>query len=264
MTTWFKNPVWRRDSSGWGEAREILFLRQKKSISCLCACVSHYSRSPSLLDFVLPRICRSFASFNPMFKLLYVFSSTFIRSVVISAKCGATIEGLGSLRFCLLSNGPPCSQDKNKTFKPKKQINKETKRYELHKQAKATLGSGNLKLAVKLPEREDMNEWLAVNSTSVLNFTFLLSWPLWEFHAAPRPIPRSCFHVHPVPGASFVLVAIFEYRFCVISAGAYAFLRLCCSGRLFQPDQLVVWLHHRILHPEDMLCDVCWSKVCIC
>jgi hypothetical protein len=28
----------------------------------------------------------------------------------------------------------------------------------------ATLGSGNLRLAVTLPEGEDLNEWLAVNS----------------------------------------------------------------------------------------------------
>jgi MOB kinase activator 1 len=56
------------------------------------------------------------------------------------------------------------SQDKNKTFKPKKSFSKGTKRYELHKHAKATLGSGNLRQAVVLPEREDINEWLAVNS----------------------------------------------------------------------------------------------------
>jgi MOB kinase activator 1 len=31
--------------------------------------------------------------------------------------------------------------------------------------AEATLGSGSLKKAVKLPEGEDLNEWLAVNST---------------------------------------------------------------------------------------------------
>lgn len=60
---------------------------------------------------------------------------------------------------------PSHSQDKTKTFKPKRKISKNTKRYELHKAAKNTLGSGNLKLAVKLPEREDLNEWLAVNST---------------------------------------------------------------------------------------------------
>ena len=38
--------------------------------------------------------------------------------------------------------------------------------YDLHKNAKATLGSGDLSLAVKLPEGEDINEWLAVNSFS--------------------------------------------------------------------------------------------------
>ena len=32
------------------------------------------------------------------------------------------------------------------------------------KQAAATLGSGNLRLAVMLPEGEDLNEWVAVNS----------------------------------------------------------------------------------------------------
>ena len=32
------------------------------------------------------------------------------------------------------------------------------------KQAAATLGSGNLRLAVMLPDGEDVNEWVAVNS----------------------------------------------------------------------------------------------------
>lgn len=34
------------------------------------------------------------------------------------------------------------------------------------KHAAATLGSGNLRLAVMLPEGEDLNEWVAVNSKS--------------------------------------------------------------------------------------------------
>lgn len=34
------------------------------------------------------------------------------------------------------------------------------------KHAAATLGSGNLRLAVMLPEGEDLNEWVAVNSES--------------------------------------------------------------------------------------------------
>jgi len=39
-----------------------------------------------------------------------------------------------------------------------------TKQQQLQQHAEATLGSGNLKLAVVLPEGEDINEWLAVNS----------------------------------------------------------------------------------------------------
>ena len=53
-----------------------------------------------------------------------------------------------------------------KTFKPKKNIPEGTHQYDLMKQAAATLGSGNLRLAVMLPEGEDLNEWVAVNSKS--------------------------------------------------------------------------------------------------
>lgn len=35
---------------------------------------------------------------------------------------------------------------------------------QLRKHIDATLGSGNLREAVKLPPGEDLNEWLAVNS----------------------------------------------------------------------------------------------------
>lgn len=57
---------------------------------------------------------------------------------------------------------------KSKTFKPKKNIPEGTKQYQLKQYAEATLGSGNLRLAVTLPEGEDLNEWLAVNSTLVV------------------------------------------------------------------------------------------------
>ena len=58
----------------------------------------------------------------------------------------------------------------NKTFKPKKNISdaanvaSSTHHYDLIKHAAATLGSGNLRLAVMLPEGGDINEWVAVNS----------------------------------------------------------------------------------------------------
>jgi len=58
-----------------------------------------------------------------------------------------------------------CSGNRSaKTFKPKKHIPEGTHQYDLMKHAAATLGSGNLRLAVMLPEGEDPNEWVAVNS----------------------------------------------------------------------------------------------------
>lgn len=55
----------------------------------------------------------------------------------------------------------------NKTFKPKKNIPEGTHQYDLMKHAAVTLGSGNLQQAVQLPEGEDLNEWVAVNSKFV-------------------------------------------------------------------------------------------------
>jgi len=78
--------------------------------------------------------------------------------------------------------------DKNKTFVPKKQFAKGTKRYELHKHAKATLGSGNLRLAVALPESEDLNEWLAVNTVDFFNQINLLYGSITEF-CTPKQCP---------------------------------------------------------------------------
>lgn len=58
----------------------------------------------------------------------------------------------------------------SKTFKPKKNIPEGTHQYDLMKHAAATLGSGNLRLAVMLPDGEDLNEWVAVNSKSLIDF----------------------------------------------------------------------------------------------
>lgn len=82
------------------------------------------------------------------------------------------------------------SSGKTRTFKPRKDVPEGTKQYQLRKYAEATLvshpwaellsqradyydrrswriqGSGNLRLAVQLPEGEDLNEWLAVHGTS--------------------------------------------------------------------------------------------------
>ena len=66
-----------------------------------------------------------------------------------------------------------CSGSRStKTFKPKKNIPEGTHQYDLMKHAAATLGSGNLRLAVVLPDGEDLNEWVAVNSMSSLTVCF--------------------------------------------------------------------------------------------
>jgi len=70
---------------------------------------------------------------------------------------------------------------KGKTFKPKKTFEKGSKRYELHKYAKGSLGMGNLREAVKLPEKEDENEWLAVNTVDFFNQINLLYGSITEF-----------------------------------------------------------------------------------
>lgn len=69
----------------------------------------------------------------------------------------------------------------NKTFKPKKNIAEGTHQYELMKHAAATLGSGNLRLAVLLPEGEDLNEWIAVNTVDFFNQISMLYGTVTEF-----------------------------------------------------------------------------------
>jgi len=70
---------------------------------------------------------------------------------------------------------------KSQTFKPKKNIQEGTKQYQLKQYAEATLGSGNLRLAVKLPEGEDLNEWLAVNTVDFFNQINMLYGTITEF-----------------------------------------------------------------------------------
>ncbi|CAD6593730.1 MAG: Mitotic exit network component [Alectoria sarmentosa] len=71
-------------------------------------------------------------------------------------------------------------------FKPK-HTNKGTSSYQLRQFAEATLGSGSLKKAVKLPEGEDLSEWLAVNVVDFYNQINLLYGSITEFCS-----PQSC------------------------------------------------------------------------
>src|SRR3982751_6614058 len=69
-------------------------------------------------------------------------------------------DGLNSLVADLSS--PSSNARTRGQFKPQR-ANKGTTSYQLRQFAEATLGSGSLRKAVKLPEGEDLNEWLAVN-----------------------------------------------------------------------------------------------------
>jgi MOB kinase activator 1 len=62
---------------------------------------------------------------------------------------------------CLDSN----QRTKNQ-FRPRN-ATKGTTSYQLRQYAEATLGGGSLRKIVKLPEGEDENEWLAVNSKNL-------------------------------------------------------------------------------------------------
>lgn len=71
-------------------------------------------------------------------------------------------------------------------FKPRS-ATKGTSSYQLRQFAEATLGSGSLRKAVKLPDGEDLNEWLAVNIVDFYNQINLLYGSITEFCS-----PQSC------------------------------------------------------------------------
>ncbi|KAK4934078.1 hypothetical protein LTR28_010921 [Elasticomyces elasticus] len=71
-------------------------------------------------------------------------------------------------------------------FKPQR-AQKGTSSWQLKQFAEATLGSGSLRKAVKLPEGEDKDEWLAVNVVDFYNQANLLYGSITEFCS-----PQSC------------------------------------------------------------------------
>ncbi|KAG0015665.1 MOB kinase activator 1B [Podila clonocystis] len=62
------------------------------------------------------------------------------------------------------------------------------KQYILKEYAEQTLGSGNLRQAVHLPEGEDLNEWLAVNTVDFFNQINMLYGTITEF-CTPQDCP---------------------------------------------------------------------------
>jgi len=74
--------------------------------------------------------------------------------------------------------------DRNKTFKPEKKV-KGGKQEKLQKTIKATmkatLGGGDLRKTVQLPDGEDLNEWIAVNTVHFYNAANMIYGTCAEF-----------------------------------------------------------------------------------
>ncbi|BFZ04218.1 hypothetical protein BsWGS_07257 [Bradybaena similaris] len=78
---------------------------------------------------------------------------------------------------------------KDRTFKPKKRFESGTLKYNLHKQANASLNSGiDLKEVVKLPPGEDVNDWIAVHVVDFFNRINLLYGTIFE-HCSEQTCP---------------------------------------------------------------------------
>lgn len=65
--------------------------------------------------------------------------------------------------YSCLHEGNDSNQRTRNQFRPRN-ATKGTTSYQLRQYAEATLGGGSLRKIVRLPEGEDENEWLAVNS----------------------------------------------------------------------------------------------------
>ncbi|WWC98885.1 hypothetical protein V866_005779 [Kwoniella sp. B9012] len=70
--------------------------------------------------------------------------------------------------------------NQSRTFKPKK-VPEGTKQWQLKQYAQQTLGSGNLRTAVQLPEGEDLQEWIAVHVVDFFNHVNMLYGTISEF-----------------------------------------------------------------------------------
>ncbi|KHJ42301.1 Mob1/phocein family protein [Trichuris suis] len=74
---------------------------------------------------------------------------------------------------------------RSKVQKQKKTAD-EGKQQELVNKVSATIGSGNLRLAVVLPDGEDLNEWLAANVCDFFNQVSMLYGTITEFCTSER------------------------------------------------------------------------------
>ena len=114
-----------------------------------------------------------------------------------AAKSGR-LQGRGIVggRMAQLFSAWWSNADGGKTFRPRYSHKPGSRQLRLHHTAERTLGSGNLRMAVALPEGEDLNEWLAVKTVDLFNEVALVYGMVSEFcteHSCPKMCAGSRF-----------------------------------------------------------------------
>ncbi len=114
--------------------------------------------------------------------------------------------------------------DSSKTFRPlKSHPEEQPKRQQLSDAASATIGSGDLRHAVTLPQGEELNEWLAANTIDFFNSISICYGTVSEFCTN-----TSCPEMSAGPTHSYLW-----------ADGPFA--SLCCSGRRFRFFLIFLW-----------------------
>ncbi|KAF7837935.1 MOB kinase activator-like 1A [Senna tora] len=133
----------------------------------------------TVIDFLIFLIILSSYSLSEIESVLMLLAG--IMNFRVDIGCLISCFNLMILLFGSNVNLPLGNQ---KTFRPKKSAPSGSKGAQLQKHIDATLGSGNLREAVKLPPGEDINEWLAVNTVDFFNQVNILYGTLTEFCTA--------------------------------------------------------------------------------
>lgn len=138
------------------------YQHSKQDVSLHHHSVSYFfslSAMASILHFLSPRAAKAL---DPVCTLTQSTSS-----MTISVKHDEDAFHQSPESPCSL--GLNSNQRTRNQFRPRN-TTKGTTGYQLRQYAEATLGGGSLRKTVKLPEGEDENEWLAVNSMEAHRF----------------------------------------------------------------------------------------------
>lgn len=114
------------------------------------------------------------------------------------------------------------SGDKANTFKPRRGHRPGTKQFLLHQHAERTLGGGDLRQAVALPEGEDINEWLAVKAVDLFNEVCLVHGMLSDFcteESCSKMTAGSCFEYKWADGVKYKTPTTVSAPKCTLPCG---------------------------------------------